>query len=92
MHFHRSSREAFAYPSNSDFDPAYPARKQTHAGIATDANENWIKIILAFARHKRLWSLRVEQAEVKNGEWSEIFWNPRINRKSTFFPLIRGCL
>ncbi|KAI6116805.1 ESCRT-II complex vps25 subunit [Pisolithus croceorrhizus] len=43
--------------------------------------DNWIRLILSYARHRRLFILRVEDAEVAGGDWDEILRNERINRR-----------
>ncbi|KIM68273.1 hypothetical protein SCLCIDRAFT_1209691 [Scleroderma citrinum Foug A] len=43
--------------------------------------DNWIRLILSYARHRRLFFLRVEDAEVAGGDWDEILRNERINRR-----------
>jgi len=45
------------------------------------AIDNWTRLILSYARFKRLFYLRVEDAEVTGGDWDEVLRNPRINRK-----------
>jgi hypothetical protein len=45
--------------------------------------EQWTRLLLAYARHRRLFTLRLEDAEVPGGEWDEVLRNPRIN--SGFF-------
>ncbi|KAG6888063.1 hypothetical protein C0995_010838 [Termitomyces sp. Mi166 len=37
--------------------------------------------MLAYARHRRLFFLRVEDAEIAGNDWDEILRNERINRK-----------
>lgn len=44
-------------------------------------NSHWTRLILSYARFKRLFLLRVEDAEVAGGEWDEILRNDRINRE-----------
>ncbi|KAI5995618.1 ESCRT-II complex vps25 subunit [Pisolithus albus] len=44
-------------------------------------NDNWIRLILSYARHRRLFVIRVEDAEVAGGDWDEILRNERINRR-----------
>ncbi|KAG1764345.1 ESCRT-II complex vps25 subunit [Suillus occidentalis] len=51
--------------------------QNTHAHLT----EQWIRLILTYARHKRLFVLRVEDAEVPGGDWDEILRNERINRR-----------
>ncbi|TFK71434.1 ESCRT-II complex vps25 subunit [Pluteus cervinus] len=43
--------------------------------------EQWTKLILSYARFKKLFVLRVEDAETLGGDWDEILRNERINRK-----------
>ncbi|KAK0464506.1 ESCRT-II complex vps25 subunit [Desarmillaria tabescens] len=43
--------------------------------------ELWIKLILAYARHRRLFSLHVEDAETSGNDWDEVLKNERINRR-----------
>ncbi|KAF9224063.1 ESCRT-II complex vps25 subunit [Gyrodon lividus] len=43
--------------------------------------DHWSRLILAYARHRRLFTLRVEDAEVAGGDWDEILRNERINRR-----------
>ncbi|KIJ20994.1 hypothetical protein PAXINDRAFT_174335 [Paxillus involutus ATCC 200175] len=43
--------------------------------------DNWSRLILAYARHRRLYTLCVEDAEVAGGDWDEILRNERINRR-----------
>ena len=47
--------------------------------------EHWTKLILSYARFRRLFTLRVEDAETggDNGDWDEVLRNPRINRAYT---------
>ncbi|KAL4062568.1 ESCRT-II complex vps25 subunit [Scleroderma citrinum] len=43
--------------------------------------DNWIRLILSYARYRRLFVLRVEDAEVAGGDWDEVLRNERINRR-----------
>ncbi|KAI6013535.1 ESCRT-II complex vps25 subunit [Pisolithus marmoratus] len=43
--------------------------------------DNWIRLILSYARYRRLFVIRVEDAEVAGGDWDEILRNERINRR-----------
>ncbi|KAG9013261.1 hypothetical protein FRB93_000784 [Tulasnella sp. JGI-2019a] len=55
---------------------------QKYPDVLSSSTRQWITLILAYARHQRLWTLRVEDANVKEGgDWSEIFWNPRVRRQ-----------
>lgn len=51
--------------------------------------DHWIKLILSYARYRRLWTLRLEDVETPGSDWDEIVRNTRIKRTSDlFFPLI----
>ncbi|GBE89518.1 ESCRT-II complex vps25 subunit [Sparassis latifolia] len=43
--------------------------------------QQWSRLILAYARHRKLFTLRVEDAEIVGSEWDEILRNDRINRR-----------
>ncbi|OSD05374.1 hypothetical protein PYCCODRAFT_1432538 [Trametes coccinea BRFM310] len=49
---------------------------QTQATVT----QHWTRLILSYARHRRLFVLRVEDADVPGSDWDEILRNPRINR------------
>ncbi|KAG2103109.1 ESCRT-II complex vps25 subunit [Suillus discolor] len=69
----------FLLPSIHSAPPFFTEQpnQSTHAHLT----EKWIHLILTYARHKRLFVLRVEDAEVPGGEWDEILRNERINRR-----------
>jgi hypothetical protein len=54
--------------------------QQSTTELQTPFTDNWIKIILGYARHRRLFTLRIEDAEAPGGDWDEVLRNPRINR------------
>ncbi|KAI0794227.1 ESCRT-II complex vps25 subunit [Fomes fomentarius] len=43
--------------------------------------QHWTRLILTYARHKKLFVLRIEDADATGGEWDEVLRNPRINRR-----------
>ncbi|OAX32929.1 hypothetical protein K503DRAFT_869873 [Rhizopogon vinicolor AM-OR11-026] len=47
----------------------------------THLTEQWIRLILTYTRRRRLFVIRVEDAEVPGGNWDEILRNKRINRQ-----------
>ena len=55
-------------------------RQQPNQETQATATEQWIRLILAYGRHRRLFTLRVEDAEAAGGDWDDILRNPRINR------------
>ena len=46
--------------------------------------EQWIRLILTYARERKLFTLRVDDAEEKGNEWDEILRNERINRTGDY--------
>lgn len=73
-----------SYPSNLEVSTPLKlgiGRQQRNPTVQTEQTNQWIRLILAYARYRRLFTLHVEDAEVKEGgDWSELFWNPRIKR------------
>ncbi|KAI0732155.1 ESCRT-II complex vps25 subunit [Fomitopsis betulina] len=61
---------------------SYPAffTQQPNPTTQAEGTKNWTRLILSYARYRRLFYLRVEDAEVKGGEWDEVLRNERINR------------
>ena len=59
-------------------------RQQPNASTQAIVAEQWIRLILAYARHRNLFTLRIEDAETTGGDWDEILRNERIHstRKS----------
>jgi ESCRT-II complex subunit VPS25 len=57
-------------------------RQQPHPGTNATVTEQWITLILTYARHRKLFVLRVEDAETTDSEWLEVLRNERINRVS----------
>ncbi|KAF5359988.1 hypothetical protein D9758_007583 [Tetrapyrgos nigripes] len=45
------------------------------------ATEHWVKLITGYARHRKLFFLRVEDAESPGNDWAEVLRNERINRR-----------
>ncbi|KAH9074704.1 ESCRT-II complex vps25 subunit [Lactarius deliciosus] len=69
----------FLLPSIHSAPPFFTQQPNT----ATQAGftEQWTRLLLAYARHRRLFTLRLEDAEVPGGEWDEVLRNPRINKR-----------
>jgi len=55
-------------------------RKQPHPATSSHFVGLWIRLILSYARHRKLFTLRVEDAETQGNDWDEILRNDRINR------------
>ncbi|KAJ3786780.1 ESCRT-II complex vps25 subunit [Lentinula aff. detonsa] len=69
----------FLLPSIHSAPPFFT--QQPHPASLSIATEQWIQIILKYARHRRLFTVRVEDSEVSGNDWDEILRNERINRK-----------
>ncbi|EPT01091.1 ESCRT-II complex vps25 subunit [Fomitopsis schrenkii] len=54
--------------------------QQPNPTTQSTVTENWTRLLLSYARHRKLFYLRVEDAETKGGEWDEVLRNERINR------------
>lgn len=62
-------------------------RRQPNPATQAVFTEQWTRLLLAYARHRGLFVLRTEDAEVSSGsEWDEVLRNPRINRGSSIIP------
>jgi ESCRT-II complex subunit VPS25 len=60
--------------------------QQPNATTQAAFTEQWTRLLLAYARHRGLFILRIEDAEHTGGsgggaEWDEVLRNPRINRR-----------
>jgi ESCRT-II complex subunit VPS25 len=60
-------------------------RQQPNPATQSIATEQWIHLIQSYARHRRLFVLRVEDAETTGNDWDEILRNERINRTSDVY-------
>ncbi|KAG1812913.1 ESCRT-II complex vps25 subunit [Suillus subaureus] len=69
----------FLLPSIHSAPPFFT--EQPNQNTQAHLTEQWIRLILTYARHKRLFVLRVDDAEVPGGDWDEILRNERINRR-----------
>jgi hypothetical protein len=55
-------------------------RQQPHPATNATVTDHWITLLLTYARHRKLFVLRVEDTETAESEWHEILRNERINR------------
>jgi len=69
----------FLLPSIHSAAPFFT--QQPNANTQANQTEQWIRLILAYARYRRLFTLRIEDAETTGNEWDEVLWNERINRR-----------
>ncbi|KAH8116381.1 ESCRT-II complex, vps25 subunit [Phellopilus nigrolimitatus] len=75
---HRTA-SGYLLPSIHSFPPFFTQQKN----VATQATStaHWTRLVLSYARHRRLFFLRAEDAEKTGGEWDEVLRNERINRR-----------
>jgi len=77
----RSSR---SYDTSSGITvPLCPSRgfsQQPNPTTQATLTEHWTKLILSYARFRKLFTPRIEDAEISGGDWDEVLRNPRINR------------
>ncbi|KAJ7621653.1 ESCRT-II complex vps25 subunit [Mycena polygramma] len=69
----------FLLPSLHSAPPFFT--QQPHPGTNATVTEQWITLILTYARHRKLFVLRVEDTERTDSDWVEVLRNERINRK-----------
>ncbi|KAH7335321.1 ESCRT-II complex vps25 subunit [Rhizoctonia solani] len=67
------------------FIPSRDSIRDQQPNTTTEASsfDIWSKLIASYGRHKNLFILRAEDASIKDGQWAEIFINPRIKRGVT---------
>ncbi|KZS94334.1 ESCRT-II complex vps25 subunit [Sistotremastrum niveocremeum HHB9708] len=75
----QTTASGFILPSIHALPPFFTL--QLHPPSQASQTAHWTRLILSYARHRRLFTLRLEDAEVPGGEWDEIFHNSRINRR-----------
>ncbi|KAH7105760.1 ESCRT-II complex, vps25 subunit [Auriculariales sp. MPI-PUGE-AT-0066] len=68
----------FTLPSIHSLHPFFNQQPnpQTHA----EQMGHWTRLILSYARHTRLFALRVEDAELRSDEWAPVLTNSDISR------------
>ncbi|KAI0285769.1 ESCRT-II complex vps25 subunit [Russula aff. rugulosa BPL654] len=73
----------FLLPSIHSAPPFFT--QQPNAATQATFTEQWTRLILAYARHRALFILRIEDAEHTGAgagaEWDDVLKNPRINRR-----------
>ena len=65
-------------PHHSTVPPG--GSQQPNPATQATLTEHWTRHILSYARFRRLFILRVEDANTGEGDWYEVLRNPRINR------------
>ncbi|KAI0045405.1 ESCRT-II complex vps25 subunit [Auriscalpium vulgare] len=69
----------FLLPSIHSAAPFFT--QQPFETAQSSATDLWTRLILTYARHRRLFVLRVEDTEKTGGDWDEVLRNERINRR-----------
>ncbi|TFK21770.1 ESCRT-II complex vps25 subunit [Coprinopsis marcescibilis] len=69
----------FLLPSIHSAPPFFT--QQPNPATQAIVEEQWIRLLLSYARHRKLFTLRVDDSEDKGGEWDEVLRNERINRR-----------
>ncbi|KAF8159356.1 ESCRT-II complex subunit-domain-containing protein [Crassisporium funariophilum] len=69
----------FLLPSIHSAPPFFT--EQPNPTTQSIATEQWIRLLLTYARHRKLFVLRIEDAETAGSDWEEVLRNERINRK-----------
>ncbi|KAI0272550.1 winged helix DNA-binding domain-containing protein [Gloeopeniophorella convolvens] len=73
------TESGFLLPSIHSAPPFFT--QQPNPTTQATLTEQWTRLFLAYARHRRLFFLRIEDAEAPGNEWDEVLRNPRINRR-----------
>ncbi|KDQ61484.1 hypothetical protein JAAARDRAFT_30924 [Jaapia argillacea MUCL 33604] len=69
----------FLLPSIHSAPPFFT--QQPNPNTQSIVTENWTRLILTYARYRRLFFIKLEDAETKGGDWDEVLRNERINRQ-----------
>jgi len=69
----------FILPSIHSLPPFFTL--QPNLQTQTTQTGHWMRLILTYARHRNLYMLRIEDAEVSGGDWDEILRNEQIDRR-----------
>lgn len=75
----RTTPSGYLLPSIHSAPPFFT--QQPNPNTQAVVTEHWTKLILSYARHRRLFLLRVEDTEVAGNDWDEIFRNEQIRRR-----------
>ncbi|RDB21178.1 Vacuolar protein-sorting-associated protein 25 [Hypsizygus marmoreus] len=74
-----TTQSGFLLPSIHSAPPFFT--QQPNLATQSILTEQWTRLILAYARYRRLFILRIEDAETTGNEWDEVLRNERINRR-----------
>jgi len=74
----RTTTSGYTLPSIHNFPPFFT--QQPNPTTQATQTDHWIRLIVSYARARRLFTIRVEDADVKgSGDWYEVMHNPEIN-------------
>ncbi|TCD70061.1 hypothetical protein EIP91_005042 [Steccherinum ochraceum] len=75
----QTTSSGFLLPSIHSAPPFFTQQpNQATQAIVTD---HWTRLILSYARHRRLFTVRLDDAQASGNDWDEVFRNTRINRR-----------
>ena len=66
----------------SDLYFVYDRRQQRNPQTLAEQTGHWTHLILAYARHARLYTLRIDDLERRSDEWAPVLTNPELGRES----------
>ncbi|PVG04742.1 ESCRT-II complex, vps25 subunit [Serendipita vermifera] len=73
------TESGFTLPSIHAFPPFFCF--QPYSSAKADQEEIWTRLILSYARHRRLFTLSADDGETTTSPWREVLTNERIKRK-----------
>lgn len=71
----------YKLPSIHAFPPFFCFQPAAKTRVSQD--DQWVQLILSYARFRRLFTLTVDDAEKTGSDWEEVLINERINRRLT---------
>ncbi|TDL23695.1 ESCRT-II complex vps25 subunit [Rickenella mellea] len=75
----RLTPTGYLLPSIHSVPPFFT--EQPNPTTQATLTEQWTRLILSYARHRRLFFIRIEDAETTGGDWDEVLRNEQINRR-----------
>jgi hypothetical protein len=81
------SSRTFSPPRRSNLPPSSSPTPSQQPNPVTQAvvTDHWVKLILSYARYRKLWTLRLEDTQSARSDWHEITRNDRIKRMAVPF-------
>jgi len=74
-----STPSGFLLPSIHSAPPFFT--QQPNQATQATITDHWIRLILSYARHRQLFTVRLDDAQAAGNDWDEVFRNSRINRR-----------